>query len=351
MLPSHLNYSTYNAAAYIAPIIILCSCLVLTVIAAYTLILICWPFKKDIKKLADEEMGPGTLLSGFRERGNPIPCWTCIFGGLKLIYGHQLDECHCKHPQMTNIYTVCGRHVRPWLLVVLFMVVIFVCSCTVVTFWCEFLVDEGDSCDDNRMDCFAMNKVGGGVVQETPLSLENCTEYQNDNYTIHCFRFSLNYASALGAAGGVLVLATVIMNAQAGLWIGASSQVGKRAWCLAVGGVTTLNVVVVAGLVAMPIVVHVVPFFKERVLSTDRNVVQFYTYWATFLSAFVISGPIFIIFSKRLRKEMTMDGIEQYISTNSKKMRMSNSVVANSDSDSDGLDLSDLHQQHKYGAV
>ena len=343
----HFNYNTYNSAAYIAPIIILCSCLVLTVIAAYTLILICWPFKKDLKKLADEEMGPGTLLSEFRERGNPIPCWTCIFGGLKLIYGNQLDECHCKHPKGTNIYTVCGRHVRPWLLVVLFMVVVFVCSCTVVAFWCEFLVAEGNSCNDDDMDCFAINKKGGGVTQ---VPQENCTEYQNDNYTIHCFRFSLDYAGGLGAAGGVLVLATVIMNVQAGLWIGASSQVGKRAWCLAVSGVTTLNVVVVAGLAAMPIVVQVVPFFKESILGTDRSAVQFYTYWATFLSAFIISGPIFIIFSKRLRREMTVDGVEQYVSTNSKKMRMNNSV-ANSESDSDGLDLSDMHQQQKYGAV
>lgn len=343
-MTSHFSYSTYNYAAYIAPIVLLGVSLVLTVIAVYAIILICWPFKKGIKRLAREEL-PHKLLSELRTKGNRIPCWTFIYGGLKLVYGNELTE--CKHPTKTNIYTICGRHVRPWLLAVLFMVVVFVCSCTVVAFWCEFLINESVRCDAT-MDCFARNVSRGEFFSVT----DNCAEYENDNNTVRCFSFSFDYANALGDAGGVLVLASVIMNVQAGLWIGASSQEGKWAWRLAVAGVTTLNIVVVAGLTAMPIVVGTVPFFRERIIDTDRNAVQFYTYWATFLSAFTISGPIFIVFSKRLRRETAIDGVEQYVSTNSSKRRVKmNPSAAGSDSDSDGLDLSDVHRQVNYGPV
>lgn len=341
----HFGYNVYSYSAFIGPILLLGVSFLLMLVAVYAIILICWPFKKDIEKLADEEIPP-SLMSDIRGQGKRIPCWTCIFGGLKLVYGHQLSE--CEHPHKTNVYIICGRHVKPWLLIVLFMVVIFVCSCTVVAFWCEFLIDESSHCDTS-MDCFAI-RPGGGVIQQEPL--ENCTEYENDNYTIHCFRFSFDYADALGDAGGVLILATVIMNIQAGLWIGASSQEKKWAWYLAVAGVTVLNVVVEVGLIALPLIVHLVPLFKDKVINTDRNAVQFYTYWATFLCAFTISGPIFIIFSKRLRRQTAIGGIEQYVSTtNSRKVQMSHSAAA-SDSDSEGgLDLSDWHQNTKYGSV
>lgn len=344
---SHINYNTYNYVAYIAPIVLLGVSMILMLVAVYAIILVCWPFKKGIKKLANKELSP-LLLSEFKEKGNRIPCWTFIFGGLKLVYGHQLEE--CKHPHKTNIYTICGRHVRPWLLAVLFMVVVFVCSCTAVAFWCAFLINESDKCDPH-MDCFAREALGErDLVQNEPL-MENCSQYENGNYTIHCFTFSFNYADALGDAGGVLVLATVIMNIQAGLWIGASSQEGKWAWRLAIAGVATLNLIIEAGLIAIPVVVQLVPFFGDKLINTDRNAVQFYTYWVTFVCAFTISGPIFIVFSKRLRRETTIDGVEQYVSTNSKNAQQMTHSVAGSDDDPDGLDLSDWHQRNKYGTA
>lgn len=346
--PPHFSYNTYNYLAYVAPLFLLGASLILLLVAVYTIILVCWPLKKDLSKLADEEI-PTKLMSEFREGGKKIPCWTCIFGGLKLIYGHELSECRHRIPHQTNIYIICGRHVRSWLLVVLFMVVAFVLSCTVVAFWCEFLVDESDRCDQH-MDCFVRNDTS---EFQGPLSMEDCMERQDLNDTIHCFRFAFSYADALGDAGGVLVLASVIMNVQAGLWIGASSQEGKWAWRLSVFGVTLLNSVVLAGLLAMPVVVQFVPLLRDRIIGTDRSTIQFYTYWATFLSAFTISGPIFIIFSKRLRGQTTVNGLEQYVSVNSKQMRM-NSAAGSSNSGSDGeggeLDLSDWHQ-NKYGAA
>jgi hypothetical protein len=338
-----IGYNTYNYVAYIAPIVLLGVSLVAMLIFVYAIILICWPFKKKIQTLADEELSP-MLLSKFGGKGNPIPCWTFIIGGLKLVYGHEVSE--CRHPTKINIYTICGRHVRPWLLAVLFLVIAFVCSCTVVAFWCAFVVTESGQCNEH-MDCFARNTSSKALVQQLPLN--DCSWYEINNYTIHCFEFSFDYAGALGDAGGVLVLASVIMNVQAGLWIGASSHEGKWAWYLSIAAVATMNLIVEACLIATPIVVQLVPFLSKKLIDTDRHAVQFYTYWATFLSTFTISGPIFIIFSKRLKQQTTIDGMEQYVSTNSKSVPMNNSV-AGSEDDERGLDLSDWHR-NKYGSA
>lgn len=348
----HYTYNVYFYASYLAPLILLGVSLFGTIIAVYAIILVCWPFKRDLERLASEEI-PSRFLSEVSSGNSKIPCWTCIFGGLKLIYGHEINECEHKYNSTGNIYTICRRHVRPWLLVVLFLVVVFVCSCSLVAFWCEFLIDESQHCDPS-MDCFVLPKNNSFYpLQQDPIK-ENCTEHEKSGSKIVCYSFSFNYANALGNAGGVLVLASVIMNVQAGLWIGASSQKGKWAWYLAVGGVSLLNGVVIVGLVALPIVIHCVPLLESRIVDTNRNAVRFYAYWVTFLSAFLISGPIFIIFSKRLRRQTSIDGEEQYVSVNSAKHIQMGNSAANSDSESDegGLTLSDKHRTHPdYGAV
>lgn len=307
--------------------------MLLVFIAVYAIVLIYFPCKKKIMPLT-EGLSP-MQLSELKEKGNPIPGQTLIFGGLKLIYGEDLEE-H-KYLDKINIYTICGRRIRPWLLVVFFQVFIFICSCSVVAFWCEFLINERSQCD-SRMDCFARENFGDhDLVQEHPLN-EKCHLYENINYTIRCFEFQFDYANAIGNTGGVFLVASVAMKAQAGLWVGAISHKGKVSRQLALAGAAILNLVIEACLIAMPIVVKLVPFFHDRLMETDRKAVQFYTYWATFTSAFTISGPILIIFSKRLRKQMTLSGANHTHSG------------AASEDDLDGLDLSDWHQS-RYGAA
>ena len=328
----HYSYNTYNNLAFYLPLFILSFSCFLLIVSVYTIVLVGWPLKKKCTKLVDEEVPPH-LMEEIREEGHKIPCWTIIYGGLKLIYESDLSE--CKHPHQ-NIYTIHGRHVRPWLLAVLFMVLVFICNCTLVGFWCEFLIEEGTHCASN-MDCFAWNKTGdGGLVQKEALG-ENCSTYDNrSSFSIQCFRFSFDYATAMGNAGGVMVLARIIMNLQAGLWIGASSIKGRCGWWFSVIGLTIANVAVDLFLIALPPIVHFIPLFHDRFLSTDRIAVKFYTYWFTFLSTFVISGPLFIIFSKRLSKVTTIDGVPQYVSINSDKLDHEMALsVANSDSESD----------------
>lgn len=330
------SYNTYRYTSFIIPLALLGVCLVGLMVAIYSIILLCWP----LKPLASKEF-PGLMKE---MTGKKIPCWTLVFGGLRLIYGHQIKE--CEHPNQINIYTICGRHVRPWLLIVLFLVIVFVHSCTAVSFWCEFLIDESNHCDEH-MDCFALNGTSLLDVEEGQQPLQNCIRYELQNYTIHCFRFSFDYANAMGDAGGVLVLATLVMNVQAGLWIGASSQRGKVAWYLAVATVATFNIIVELVLIAIPIVVVFVPVLQLRITGTSRTTVKFYTYWATFLFAFTISGPLFIVFSKRLRHQTEVHGEEQYVSVNSSRRVKMTQSAANTDSESESeLDI-DGGKDHK----
>lgn len=233
------------------------------------------------------------------ETGSKLPCWTLIFGGLKMIYGHQVDELETQGKP--TVYSICGRHVKSWLLVVLFMVVVFVCSCVVVAFWNEFLVEESYSCQSD-VDCFMLDESDTPLQQE-PLARENCTEFESSeslNVTLRCFKFVFNYASALGNAGGVLVLASAVMNIQAGLWIGASACQGKLGWSVTIAAVTTLNVIVEVAMFALPFAVFYIPLLQETITKTSRSQVQFFTYWITFLCAFTFSGPVLIFFSKQL---------------------------------------------------
>ena len=315
------SYTTYKNTVTIVPLVALSLSFLGTLITVYTITILCWPFRRMLNKCAHKRI-VRKILAQVETDGGQLPCWTCIFGGLKLVYGKEVDELEAKGKP--TIYSICGRHVRPWLLAVLFLVVMFVCSCTMIAFWNTFLVDESRYCKSD-MDCFAINSTTSAPLTEAPL--DNCSEYETQNYTIHCYKFVFNYASALGDAGGVLVLASVIMNIQAGLWVGASSQQGRVAWWCAVSTVTIFNVIIGSCMLAAPFIVSFVPLFRETVSNTDRSRIQFYTYWATFMCAFTFSGPILMIFSRRLRRETTIDGESQYVSMNSHaSVRLTHSV-------------------------
>ena len=303
------TYTTYKSTVTIVPLVALGISLVGTIITVYAIVLLCWPFRRMLDSCAHKKC-VRKFLAQVETEGGRMPCWTCIFGGLKLIYGKEVSKQEVKGEP--TVYSICGRHVRSWLLAVLFLVVMFVCSCTLIAFWNTFLVDESTKCDPS-MDCFALNLTTTSLISEEPL--ENCTDYQDNHYAIHCYKFVFNYASALGNAGGVLVLASVIMNVQAGLWVGASSQRSKVAWWCGVIAVTIANMVCGIVLLATPFLVFLVPLFRDTIVDTNRSRIQFFTYWSTFMCAFIFSGPILVIFSRRLKKETTMFGEQQYVST------------------------------------
>ena len=297
------SYNAYHYASFIAPLTALTFSLVGTMVSIYTIVLLCFPCRKKMMKLTEREI-PHEILQQVEEKSSKVPCWTVIFGGLKLIYGHQLDEMEAK--DKPTVYSICGRHIKAWLLVVLFIVVVFVCSCVVVAFWSEFLVEESYHCQSD-VDCFVLDENRNPLGQEA-LDRENCTEYESNekaNVTLHCFKFVFNYASALGNAGGVLVLASAVMNIQAGLWIGATSCRGKCGWSFAVTAISMINIVIEGLMLALPFAVYYIPLLQETITKSSRSQVQFFTYWITFLCAFTFSGPVLMFFSRPL---MSRDG-------------------------------------------
>ena len=215
--------------------------------------------------------------------------YKAMFKTSKLVYA-QLECEKCEDTNMRT-YTVCGRRVH---LPLLFMVVILVLSCACAEFWSEFLVKDVPYCD-TTMDCFALalNYSLTGIIRVT----ENCSDYENGDYTISCFKFVFDYATALGNVGGVLVLAAIIINVQTGLWSGALSCSPSCKKASALAGVSILYVlgIIFTIFVAVP-TIATVPLF-EPIIDTKRNILKFIAYLLTFLAVFTVSGPIFACLS------------------------------------------------------
>ena len=212
-------------------------------------------------------------------------CKMIIFGTLKLVYGDQLEKCK---ENDTVTYTIFGHRMRTWIMAVLFVVVVMVCICTFIAFWLEFLVSETNHCDAN-MDCFVQNK---NSLEDPKPVMENCSDYENDNYTVSCFKFVFDYADAIGDAGGVLVLVSVIMNVQSGLWFGALTLKKPTGRYLALWSLIALYIMENTFLIFLVYIVPTFPLFREPIFGTHRNKLKFFIYYYTFWSAFTASGPL-----------------------------------------------------------
>ena len=221
------------------------------------------------------------------DKGKKLPCKMFLFKGLKLIYGDELKE------KETDMYTIYGHPLHPRPMVLLFMAVIFVYCCTVIGFWSEFLVLETNQCD-TTMDCFVQNKSQNGIVVGDPLPvMETCSDYENDNFYVSCFKFVFDYAGAIGDAGGVLVLGSVIMNMQAGLWFGALALINPTGRILSLSALSMLYILVCIIFTCLIYIVQSYKLFKDSLLSTNHDMLKFYIYMFTFYIAFSFSGPLF----------------------------------------------------------
>ena len=270
------SHDTYFYAAYYAPLTVLGISAILVFAGIY---IIC--YLSCLSRLCHTCPPRITKFDG--------ACKMIIFRVLKLIYGDQLEKCK---ENDTVTYTIFGHRVRTWIMVVLFVVVILVHICTFIAFWFEFLVYETNHCD-TTMDCFVQNKSQNGIGVGDPLPvMENCSDYENDNFSVSCFKFVFDYAGAIGDAGGVLVLASVIMNVQAGLWFGALTLKTPTGRLLALCALHTLYLLESTFMMFLLYMVPKVPLFYEPILGTNHSSLKFYTYLWTFWSAITASGPL-----------------------------------------------------------
>ena len=270
------SYNAYYNTAFLAPLVVFIISFNLATVVIYL----------TIGSLTNYKLCSNKYLEKI-----DATCKLLLFEGLKLIYGDRLKEC-----KETSTCTIYGRRVHRLAMPVLFMVVTLVCSCTVVAFWTEFLVYETDHCDTN-LDCFVQN-ISDGIEEYLPV-MENCTDYELENGTISCFIFIFDYAGALGNAGGVLVLATIIMNVQAGLSSGAltiMSTFWRRVAILIISVIWILVTIVISCLV---IIVPSVKLLNDQILGTQSNTLKFTIYWSTFIGALTVSSPLMFVKSNR----------------------------------------------------
>ena len=85
------SYDTYHYISFITPLAALLLSLIGMLVSIYTTVLLCFPCWRRMKRLTQREI-PHEILIEVEETGNKLPCWTLIFGGLKMIYGHQVRE-------------------------------------------------------------------------------------------------------------------------------------------------------------------------------------------------------------------------------------------------------------------
>jgi len=111
-------------------------------------------------------------------------------------------------------YSMLGYRCSKKLLLVNSLMSIAIWQAAFATFWAVFLIEESFACDEN-LDCFPVRSNSshtlGLLIQDVPI--KDCSKFiLADDIQVLCFRYSLNYAEALGAAGGVFLIATTFIR-------------------------------------------------------------------------------------------------------------------------------------------
>lgn len=302
----NFSYHTYFVATYYCPVVILILVVQLLVqVQAFFIALSCC-------------LPAGGCIKSIIRRVRKIPLGNIVFSGVQLIYDYDLakggkdketdditrllkDE---TKDEEAKTYTLSGRHLSSHGLFVLFCTVASILCCAAVGFWSEFLTEQSSVCDSEK-DCFALDE--DGPVSKYPL-MDNCTDYDNGNYSIECFKFTFNYASAVSNAGGVLTLAKIIMRIQTGLWVGALSYLdnangrGKIIIGILIG---VKNAIVIVFAILIPLILGHIPLFDE-LFGTIRDSIRFMVYYYTFFLAYLTSGPLIILYT--MKKKCNCNG-------------------------------------------
>ena len=142
-----------------------------------------------------------------------------FYHALKRIYGDHLEveksEVENSESKQHYTYTLYSRELPRAMLALLFISVVCIYFCTLLSFWSDLLIAESQQCNE-EMDCYALNNTI--PVQQQPV--DNCTKFSEAGYDIECYTFTFNYIDAIGNAGSVLVIGFLLMVTQSAVYAG-----------------------------------------------------------------------------------------------------------------------------------
>lgn len=259
------SYSSYQTVSLVIPLVFLTAIPTLAFLVGITLLL--------CKDLCLKE-------------NKHLQLWTTVFKIVKHVYGDQLE----KKGKCYTLYG--GLKVSKIKLLCLFLAVIVIYTCVIISFWSQLLVAESSVCDATK-DCFALNPTSLEVVQESPLK-ENCTKFMDGGYIIVCYMFTFNYVDAIGNSGSVLIIGALFMNTQSALVYGILALFAKKRILQAIALYLYLIISTVVFFMAF-FVLFAVPVTFAAISDSDEAIIQFFAYSSTFLFAFLASGPFFLI--------------------------------------------------------
>ena len=280
------NYWTYIGWGFIPPSVIL-------LMAVSVISILPLGLQLGARLFKDTQFHPCLTLIGEK-----FPHRLFLLSALKTMYGHDVDE-----QKETGKIMIYGRSVGFLGQYFQFASIVVVFSCSAVAFWTTFLIDESDQCNP-QMDCFTFCVLNDHRMLNP---LENCTYYEEKNCTIECFKFSFQYADALGNSGGVLALSKVIVSLHATVWIAIASLSSqpRAKWLRILAIVYIFLTLTIAAVIS-----KVFTSMQNYSSPVDiKKTIEFLAYTCAIEAVFLVSGPGFILTTEPLEdnKERTVE--------------------------------------------
>ena len=219
----------------------------------------------------------------------------------RLVLGDSLQRDIESHPHRLTLF---DRQVSPVVMILLSTLSPALLVPAFVSFWASFLVDETFACDPG-LDCFSRDP-SSFSISHSRLPLFNCTDLDNTNTTVICFRFVLDYVAGFAAMGGVLVVSVVslrvygiVLTWLVGVMPSSSTRRDGRCFsCQVICSVVGIFIFFLAPIiisVVVLIVVLLVPFINEIIFQSSERTLKFTTYWLSSLFSGTLTGACILV--------------------------------------------------------
>ena len=190
------------------------------------------------------------------------------------------------HPKQ---FVVAGYRAPKWYIFWLFGLLYGTAAFAGAVFWDNFLLEESTTCNSNdpELACFSFP----ASLSDYPLNCSDTEYLTNNNLTeFVCFKFTLDFGNASGAAGGTFILSAVVLGTITVLLLKCSqgrNPKGKK-WLRR----TVTIILQVLGFMitlAMPVILFFAPILGDLLYRSVESILQ--TFAAIFLVLVAITTP------------------------------------------------------------